>query len=72
METVLPVGRTSGTRRAEDSHLVVLPVERTSSTNKKTNMEKVLSVGRTSSTKRRNYGEGTGRIHWRTISQEKR
>ena len=30
----------------------------------------VLPAGRTSSIKRRSYGEGTGRIHWRTITKK--
>ena len=69
MEIVLPVGRTSSTFLGNDLH-PVLPVKRTSSTNLKTDMEIVLPVGRTSSTKRRSYGEGTGRIHWRTITKK--
>ena len=69
METVLLVGRTSSTCLGNDLH-PILPVERTSSTNIETDMEMVLPVGRTSSTKRRSYGEGTGRIHWRTITKK--
>ncbi|NJM22974.1 MAG: hypothetical protein HC907_31925, partial [Richelia sp. SM1_7_0] len=30
----------------------------------------VLPVEQTSSTTRRSYGEGTGRIHWRTITKK--
>ena len=69
MEIVLPVGRTSSTFLGNDLH-PVLPVKRTSSTNIETDMEMVLPAGRTSSTKRRSYGEGTGRIHWRTITKK--
>jgi phage N-6-adenine-methyltransferase len=69
MEIVLPVGRTSSTFLGNDLH-PVLPVKRTSSTNIETDMEMVLPAGRTSSTKRRSYGEGTGRIHWRTFTKK--
>ncbi|MEO1433264.1 MAG: hypothetical protein AAFV71_30200, partial [Cyanobacteria bacterium J06633_8] len=50
--------------------LSVLPVEQTSSTNRKVDTESVLPVNQTSSTKRRSRGEGTGRIHWRTITKK--
>ncbi|NJN11956.1 MAG: hypothetical protein HC836_26560 [Richelia sp. RM2_1_2] len=68
-ETVLPVNQTSSTNGKTDIE-TVLPVEQTSSTNGKTDIETVLPVEQTSSTKRRSRGNGTGRIHWRTITKK--
>ncbi|NJO64090.1 MAG: hypothetical protein HC836_39700 [Richelia sp. RM2_1_2] len=67
--SVLPVERTSSTRLEKQSPSV-LPVGRTSSTQLEEQSPSVLPVEQTSSTTRRSYGEGTGRIHWRTITKK--
>ncbi|NJL80985.1 MAG: hypothetical protein HC917_23335 [Richelia sp. SM2_1_7] len=48
----------------------VLPVEQTSSTQSHKQPPSILPVKQTSSTTRRSRGEGTGRIHWRTITKK--
>ena len=68
-QTVLPVNKISSTDGKTDIE-TVLPVNQTSSTNRKTDIESVLPVKKTSSTKRRRRGEGTGRIHRRTITKK--
>ncbi len=67
--SVLPVERT-GSTQSEQHSSSVLPVERTGSTQLEKNSSPVLPVERTGSTTRRSYGEGTGRIHWRTITKK--
>ncbi|NJM22172.1 MAG: hypothetical protein HC836_13085 [Richelia sp. RM2_1_2] len=49
----------------------VLRVEQTSSTRSHKQSLSVLRVDQTSSTTRRSRGEGTGRIHWRSIATAK-
>ncbi|NJM22376.1 MAG: hypothetical protein HC907_28545 [Richelia sp. SM1_7_0] len=66
---VLPVEPTSSTRLEKQSPSV-LPVEPTSSTQLEKQPPLVLPVEPTSSTTRRSCGEGTGRIHWRTITKK--
>ena len=67
--SVLPVEPTSSTRIEKQSPSV-LPVEPTSSTRIEKQSPSVLPVEPASSTTRRSCGEGTGRIHWRTIAKK--
>ncbi len=67
--SVLPVDQTSSTQFRKQP-LSVLPVNQTSSTQFRKQPPSVLPVEQTSSTTRRSRGEGTGRIHWRTITKK--
>ncbi|NJO65611.1 MAG: hypothetical protein HC836_48290, partial [Richelia sp. RM2_1_2] len=67
--SVLTVEQTSSTQSHKQPPSV-LPVEQTSSTQSHKQPPSILPVKQTSSTTRRSRGEGTGRIHWRTITKK--